>query len=25
MFVENFKQFEDRVSEGVRAAAPRRS
>jgi phosphoenolpyruvate carboxykinase (ATP) len=23
MFVENFKQFEDRVSEGVRAAAPR--
>jgi phosphoenolpyruvate carboxykinase (ATP) len=23
MFVENFKQFEDRVTEGVRAAAPR--
>ena len=25
MFVENFKQFEDRVSEGVRAASPRSS
>ena len=23
MFIENFKQFEDRVSEGIRAAGPR--